>query len=209
MKRGFSLLEVMIALGILSLSLFVLINWQGTSAVATLEADKVSTATLLAQEKMSQAMLYLESEGFQESDVNEEGDFEDGIFGGFAYGGMDGQLDEINSESYEGYYWALTIREVEINLSGDMGAMAEMFMPAGEQGDAMTEQAQGQDLNDLGVSNDMITEQLSPYIREIRVMIWWDVDDLDAAVDDDSVVELVKHVVNPSGNVVPGQPVGQ
>ena len=42
----------------------------------------------------------------------------------------------------------------------------------------------------------MITEYLSDYIREVRVMVWWE--DFEESGD---FVELLTHVVNPSGVV--------
>ena len=52
----------------------------------------------------------------------------------------------------------------------------------------------------MGVSSDMITDMLSPYLREVRVRVWWE------GIEDDGYdpVETVTHVVNPSGQVIPG-----
>ena len=61
------------------------------------------------------------------------------------------------------------------------------------------------DLSDVGVSGDMISEALSPYIREGRVLVWWGENE-----DETDQVELVTHIVNPSGQVTPaGLPGGQ
>ncbi|MED5372752.1 MAG: prepilin-type N-terminal cleavage/methylation domain-containing protein [Myxococcota bacterium] len=206
-RSAFSLLEVMVALGILSVALFVLIEGQASAVLMTQEASKISVATALAQEKMSECVLLLESEGFQEQDINEEGDFEDGIFSEFQAGGLDGTFDEVNEETYADYHWAYTIREVQIGLSGDIASMASSFAGSGMAGEEVQEASQTQDaqmdLGDLGVSDDMLTEQLSPFVREIRVLVWWGSEDIDVEEDDDWV-ELVTHVVNPSGNVVSG-----
>ena len=83
MRRGFSLLEVVVALGILAVSLFVLVQSQGTAALMTTEAEDMPVATYLAKEKMSQVVLIVESEGFQEQELTEEGDFEPGVYGGW------------------------------------------------------------------------------------------------------------------------------
>jgi prepilin-type N-terminal cleavage/methylation domain-containing protein len=206
LQKAFSLLEVMVALGILSVALFVLIDGQATAVLMTLEASKITVATTLAQEKMSECVLILESEGFQESDINEEGDFEDGIFSEFKAGGLDGTFDDANSEEYEDYHWAYTIRKVDLNLSGDIASMAAGFAGSGMAGDdaqaATQEQGQQMDLNDMGISNDMLTDQISPFIREIRVIVWWGDKDFDEEKSDDWV-EIVTHVVNPTGQVVP------
>ena len=49
---------------------------------------------------------------------------------------------------------------------------------------------------------DMLTDQISPFIREIRVIVWWGDTDFDEEKSDDWV-EIVTHVVNPTGQVVP------
>ncbi|MCP4808414.1 MAG: prepilin-type N-terminal cleavage/methylation domain-containing protein [Proteobacteria bacterium] len=207
--RGFSLLEVMVALAILSVSLFVLVNSQTTAYIMTLESQKMTTATMLAKEKMSQAILMVESEGFQEQDIEEEGDFAEGVFGEFESGGLDGQWEGLNDQTFEDFKFAYTVRAVELNLDGDVGGMADQLSGSGYWGEEAEEkvEARGEDqtpgLEDMGVSQDMLSDYLSPYIREIRVVVWWGPKDLDDAEEDGDIIELVTHVVNPSGQVVP------
>ena len=208
-RAGFTLLEVLVALGILAVSLFVLIDSQATSVIMTLEAERMVQGTMLCEEKMSQVLLRLESEGFTDSDIYEDGDFSNGLFGEFNPGGMDGECEEINTEEHEGFQWAYTIREVELNLSGDMGSMVGDLTGSGYFGDdTETMEASSEDqsmgLDDLGVSQDMVTDMLSPYIREVRVIVWWGSDDPEDAEEKGDIVELVTHVVNPTGTVVPG-----
>ncbi|MDP6935406.1 MAG: hypothetical protein QGG40_20970, partial [Myxococcota bacterium] len=57
---------------------------------------------------------------------------------------------------------------------------------------------QSPDLTDF-VSPDMITDMLGSYIREVRVLVWWG----DEPEDEDQI-ELVTHVINPSGTIVAG-----
>lgn len=213
-RSGFSLLEVMVALAILAGALFVLVNSQTTAYIMTLESQKMTSATMLAKEKMSQTLLMVESEGFQENTIEEEGDFSEGIFGGFEAGGLDGQWGDVNAEPFEDYFWVYTVREVELNLNGDIAGMAGDLAGSGYWGDQEETQSQtqsssndqedqGMGLEDLGVSQDMITDYLSPYIREVRVVVWWGEDDYEESGD---YVELVTHIVNPTGQVVPAAP---
>ena len=72
-----------------------------------------------------------------------------------------------------------------------------------EWGDTNDEISSGSDesapgLSDMGIDSDVVTEMLSPYFREVRVRVWWgeNEDDLDQ-------VELVSHVINPSGTIIP------
>jgi general secretion pathway protein I len=60
--RGFTLLEVMIALAILSIVAVAFLRAQGSSVRLVDEASQISLATLLAKEKMAE----LESIGFSE-----------------------------------------------------------------------------------------------------------------------------------------------
>ena len=55
MRRAFTLLEVMVALGILALGLMVLVESQGGAVMMTTESHRIMTATILAQEKMANA----------------------------------------------------------------------------------------------------------------------------------------------------------
>lgn len=185
---GFTLLEVIIALAILVGSLTVLVQTQGISVLMTVEGERYLTATNLAQQKMAEITLRLEEEGFIDRDeVSEEGDFED----------LDDAWDGYDlDEAVEDYRWAYVIREIDLTMAADLGSMAEGMM-----GDALPEDAQSTaetpDITDVpGFSDDMLADMLNPYIREIRVLVWWgdNEDELDQ-------VELVTHAINPSGVV--------
>ena len=52
------------------------------------------------------------------------------------------------------------------------------------------------DLSDIGITPDMISDQLNDYIREVRVRVWWGENK-----EEMSQVELLTHVINPSGVV--------
>ena len=69
-QQGFTLLEVIIALGILATSLVVLVETQATAVLSTTEADRLTLATNLAQEKMLEVQLTMEREGFGEQDLD-------------------------------------------------------------------------------------------------------------------------------------------
>ena len=66
-----------------------------------------------------------------------------------------------------------------MNMPADMGGMMDDMMGSGYYGDqSQNEDVQNNqmDLGDIGISSDMITEHLSDYIREVRVMVWWEED---------------------------------
>ncbi len=203
MPRGFTLLEVVIALAILAVGMTVLLQTQATAVVMTTEADKVRIGTLLAQEKMAEAELYVEKNGFSSADINEDGDFGD-------YGAEDFRADvgDVDIAATLGdYRWAYTIRQIELTMPEDLTGTATDLIGEGYMGDVeVPETATDEsslDLGDLGLSSDTVTDQLSNYIREVRVFVWWS-DEQDEEGNYIDSVEIVTHVINPSGFVVSG-----
>jgi prepilin-type N-terminal cleavage/methylation domain-containing protein len=194
-RTGFTLLEVVIALGILAVSVMILVETQAGALMMSTDADRMQTATYLAEEKMLEAQLYLEREGWGSQDIEEEGDFED--FGDEEFRGGSLQLD-LESDQYEDFKWAYTIREINLEIPSNLGDMAGDLSEGGYFGERDTEEFEGgqPDLTDLGISPDMISEYLGAYIREVRVIVWW-------GENEDSVdqVELLTHIINPSGAV--------
>lgn len=194
--RGFTLIEVTIALSILVLALSILVENQGFAASMTREAEKLRMASMLAEEKITEAQLLLEYEGWTTSDVNEQGDFSN--FGSEEFRGDNLRLDM--DDELEDFKWAYTVRKIEVNFPTDVGGMMGDMMGEGYFGDQENnESAQDNqmDLSDVGISSDMITDYLSDYIREVRVKIWWEEDYEESG----KYVELLTHVINPSGLV--------
>jgi prepilin-type N-terminal cleavage/methylation domain-containing protein len=190
-RRGFSLLEVMIALAILTVSLIILAETQSSAVVLTNEAERTVTASDLARYKMSEVLLMIEQDGFQMSDQSE--------FGDFAEFGEDAMNLEFGEE-LEDYHWEWLVSEVDIDTLGDLAQAADDIS---DQGDA---NAVGADANGsaldalgmLGIGPDMIAQFLGPYIREVRVRVWWG-EDSEQAEEDGTEVVLTTHVINPTG----------
>lgn len=193
-KSGFTLVEIMIALAILAVAMTALVETQGGAVMATLDSQRYLTATWLAQEKLSEVTLRLDKEGFTTSDINEEGDFSE-----LAISFGDQELDDFSE-----FKWAYTIRKIDLAL-GDMSGAMDQLSEAGyggspEQQEQLQQSEQGQDLSSLGIQPDMVGDMLSPYIREVRVIVWWG-DDSEFESDEGCVscVDITTHVVNPSG----------
>ncbi len=193
-RTGFTLLEVILALGILSASLLVLVESKASAVDMTILADRLTVATELSKEKLSEVRLMLEREGFGDQELEEEGDFDQ-------YGD---DLDDVDfGEKYDDFQWAYTVREIELDLGADVtGAMGDMassgyWGEAGQEADISA--ADTPNLGDMGVSADMVTDMLSPYIREIRIRVWWGDNE-----EGEDQVEITTHVINPSGTIVPG-----
>jgi len=195
-SRGFTLLEVIIALAILAVSILLLAETQGSAVLMSTDAERLYIATNLAEEKMMEAQLILEREGWGTSDIEEEGDFDDFGDEEFRQGSIDVDYDD---DFFEDFHWAYTVRKIEMSLPTNFGDVTDSLSDNGYFGEmADTERMDDNqvDIADMGISGDMITEYLSSYIREVRVKVWWG-DDPDAG----NGIELLTHAVNPSGVV--------
>jgi prepilin-type N-terminal cleavage/methylation domain-containing protein len=194
MRRGFTLLEVVIALGILAVALVVLVQGQAAAMMSAHDAEHLIRATQLAEEKMIEVQLLAEREGFSDQDIEEDGDFEEFGHEEFRGEGVDLDMGDQLAE----YRWAYTMRKVEIKMPPDIGGIASSLASDGYYGEEKSQQIDASgapNLGDIGISGDMITETLSDYIREVRVRIWWG----DDPSDESQMVELTSHVVNPTG----------
>ncbi|MBX2796246.1 MAG: prepilin-type N-terminal cleavage/methylation domain-containing protein [Myxococcales bacterium] len=209
-QRGFSLLEVMVALSILTVSLVILVETQSSAVVLTREAERIVTATDLSRLTLTNALLHVEQEGFQTADVHEYGDFDDL--------GSD-VLDVQFGRDLKDYHWEYTITEVDISMIGDVASLASNLGGGGDDdgggggigallgggggdaggpSDAMGSGGTAEMLGSLGFGPEQISETLSPYIREIRVRVWWG-ESADQAEEEGTEVVVTTHVINPTG----------
>jgi prepilin-type N-terminal cleavage/methylation domain-containing protein len=194
-RRAFTLLEVLVALGIMAVAMVVLVESQTAAVFMTTESNRIRTSTMLANERMKEVVLQLEVEGWSSSDIEEEGDFSD--FGNEEFRGDALHLEFAEGELEE-YRWAYTVRSIDLQMPSDLGAMAGDLAGGGYWGDLDEQPDVGgaPDLADFGFGPDKIAEMLSPYLREVRVIVWWgeNEEELDQ-------IEIVHHVINPSGAV--------
>jgi general secretion pathway protein I len=75
-RAGFTLLEVMVALAILSVTLMAIADLAGNALRSHVYARDLSAATLLARSKMAELEEAYEDRGFKDFDETEEGDFD-------------------------------------------------------------------------------------------------------------------------------------
>ena len=195
-RRGFNLLEVLIASAILLITMMILVDIQGRAAGMVRRAQEIEVGTVLAQEKMAEVLLMAEQMGIGTDDVREDGDFDD--FGA--------DLEIEWGDALDSYRWEYSIEEIELSLAPDIAELAGGmggFMDDEAAGAASSEA--GVSLEDFGVSNDMITEQLSRFIRIVRVKVWWgkqpgaNASDAEKRLAEARTVEITTHIVNPTG----------
>ena len=109
-ERGFTLLEIMVAVSILAISMLVILDFHGGSMLTSRRAEEVTQATMLARMKIREIQLDIEKEigkgGFPSEDKTMEGSFD---------------------EPFENYKWSARITKVEIPVPPQ---------PEGEDGEA-------------------------------------------------------------------------
>ncbi len=176
--RGFTLLEVLIALAVLTVSLMILVGAQSNSVRMTLQADRILIGTMLAKQKLAELEMFLESEpGFSEQDeIVEEGDFE-----------------EMFPGQYPEYRWRTYVRKLDLRGASTGGVTDLLGFAAGEDTQQEIPGMPDEEALASMINLDEISEQLARFIREITVVVYWDFDG-----DFDEVV-LTTHVIKPTG----------
>lgn len=110
-NKGFTLLEIMVAIAILSISLVALLTFQGNTMITSGRAERITEATMLARMKMGEIELELDKglkKGEFPEEETEEGDFE---------------------EPFENYKWKLSIKGVKLPapVMGDEGSVENLI----------------------------------------------------------------------------------
>jgi len=110
-QRGFSLLEVMIAVVILAMAFSTLIGVISVSSARARSAEHLTTATMLARQKMTEIEIELKK-GMLKGEFPEDKE-EDGAF----------------EEPFERFRWKMVIKKVELPapIMGEKGGVQEMI----------------------------------------------------------------------------------
>lgn len=119
------MLEVLVALGILAVSITTILQLFGTSIMTSARAEALTVATMLARQKMAEQMIKLEKDAlegkFPGTDEENGGDFD---------------------SPYEKYKWQVKIRKVEIPVppQEQQDTQAQLIQMIAKQiGDALRE----------------------------------------------------------------------
>jgi len=192
-QKGFTLLECMMALLLISTTLVILVESQSWAVRSQSRAERINTATMLTGEVMTLLELRMAKEGFGELEIHEQGDFNDERFGGF----------------FDDFRWEYEVESVEVNLPNLdqlMGLAGEGADAAGDAAGVSTGgQAPANDLaalDSLGLDLSMFSDMMGNFLREARVRVCFpDGNDANGLAVDDCV-EFITHLVNPTGRVM-------
>ena len=158
---AFTLLEVMIAMAILSVSLVVVMRVMDQAALVTQYQGEQIMAATLARRKMVDLELAIEKDGFPAEAKEECGKFEEDLAD---------EMDQPNGIERFEYCW--TLKEVDLPIPMDMLGGGDK---AGEGGGSGSGSPAGAMAGGLpgGLSPEAIGEQLSKAVRVLTLTVKW------------------------------------
>jgi len=158
--RGFTLLEVMVALGILAASLVAISEVVGGALRNHVRARQLDAATLLARARMVEVQAELERKGFRDFDQADEGTFE--------------------ADGHPEIRWKLEVRRPAVDLGPDAvlsaltgGLTLKDLMPPPDQAPQLAP-LQGAMTATIQPLLTRIGEQLKKTVREVRLTVAWE-----------------------------------
>jgi len=161
---GFTLVEVMVALAILALALTVVAEAQQAGMRSTRRAQLLTTATMLAREKMIDVEERLYEQGFSQFEEEQEGDF--------------------SAEGLKQFRYLVRIDKVELPSGLDAQALAGALGGAGGAGGAGSPGAAGGSGGGtsgataiggqlLGSQMELFRKVLEQSIRRVSLQVLW------------------------------------
>ncbi|MDF1562209.1 MAG: prepilin-type N-terminal cleavage/methylation domain-containing protein [Deltaproteobacteria bacterium] len=185
-QQGFSLLEVMVSLAILSISLVAILNLHSGAVRMHNHAKFVSMATLLARSKMVDVEERIYAEDLSDFDETLHGDFKE--------------------EGYERFEWKAVVVKPELEFDATMieGLFSQALGISPDEGSGGG--AEGGLLSSLGGGiQGMITGQIQTLqttieesVREVRLTVSW------TDITGPSDLTVVTHVIKVGDRGAPG-----
>ncbi len=159
-SRGYTLMEVLIAMTPLALVLTVLLGTQATHTRVGASANETAVATLLGRAKMLDVESELDADGFNEGEQSDKGDF--------------------RRDGFANFSWEVLIEPVELDESASDELLAQangQLFGGGAEGDGGTFTGNAAFASYLplvvGLLPDFIN-RLGEKIRKVTLTINWD-----------------------------------
>lgn len=177
-QRGFTLLEVMIAMALLVVALAALLGHEAVAVQMSHYSNRVAQAALLAQGKLLEVEHTLKKDGMESFDDCRQGDFRAEGFRDFEWKacGFKVELAEGATEQMAEQVMGMIAGMGIPGLEGvDLGALAQGQVPEdGEGGEAGARLAKmaGQFAMAMGAIPAFI-QQLEDKVRKVRVEVTW------------------------------------
>ena len=146
-SRGFTLLEVMIAMAIMMVAFASIMMVQSSSIQSSIKAKNLNIVSMLAHNKMVESELEWEGKKFAEIDKEKEGEFK---------------------EPFQDFRWKREIKEVKFPTLDLAGAAGDSGGDAGDTNPAEAGAADG-----MSRVGKIITAYLSKGVREVAITIFW------------------------------------
>ena len=154
-KKAFSLLEVMVALGIIAISISSILSSMAIGASLPHDSKKRMKAVDLSIVKLNEMERKLKKDGFKDEDYEESGQFEE--------------------TEFKEYFWIARIKKIEI--PDDIAKLAEMFAGGKSEADENgTIKPQGGASNFMGMLGGFIQKLKDVFeasIREVEIEVYW------------------------------------
>ena len=164
-SRGFTLLEVMLALAILGMSLSVLVRSQQLSVRAANRSKHMSVAVMLARYTMVEVEDKLFEDGFSEFNQEETGDYEEEGFKRFTFKLTVDKVEmptNVNADSFSSMLGGGSSDSSSSSSSSSSSTSAGSSSPVKSMGAAM-----------LSKQFEMIKNVLEQAIRRVQVRVEW------------------------------------
>jgi len=190
-QRGFTLLEVMIALAILASALTVLVRSVGRNVGVAQEAESLTVVTNLARAKMADIEESLIKDGFLETDQSSEGDFGDD---GWADITWKAKVEQVEMPSFDQLQQLQSAQTAKGSGAGGFAdsALGGMFNLMGGMGGA-TDAASAAGGSFIQQQFELVQEVLKASIRKVTLTIHWKV------MGKDQELPVVAYFTDPAG----------
>jgi len=154
-KKAFSLLEVMVALGIIAISISSILSSMAVGASLPHDSKRRMKAVDLSIVKLHEMERKIKKDGFKDQDYEENGQFEE--------------------KEFKEYFWVARIKKIEI--PDDIAKLAEMLVGGkGEADENGRTQQRGGASNFIGMLGGFVQKLKDVFeesIREIEVEVYW------------------------------------